>query len=297
MTVMPSAYDILGVGVITIEDLDTCGLGKTADAIIKKTFFGLLDLHSVVNVGAEVSKAKSAEIKNAYSLIGFYDDRQEYNIIMRTNGFIFSVKKMLPATKSEKHSTEKNKDKGYRQVSFNENDYIINTTDCDLWEKYQSVTSPNSDESPNSYDDINQDSDNELNDQKCQECDQNCSMESMGCYWFIKQPLESPDKDRKCDDCKITNFMMKMNISAMLKPYIKIARFSKTKLENIVTECQDPKNAAGGNSKEEIEMREMFWNDKKEQIMIEIASFVHHCYDDKEGMDKLTALIECAANL
>ena len=59
-----NAYEILGVGVITIEDLDSCGLGKTADAIIKKIFLGLLEANIEENLSEDSTRDKAVEIRH-----------------------------------------------------------------------------------------------------------------------------------------------------------------------------------------------------------------------------------------
>ena len=300
MMMNQNAYEILGVGVITIEDLDSCGLGKTADAIIKKIFLGLLEANIEENLSEDSTRDKAVEINDAYSLIGTYSGRQEYNEYMRCNGFSFRT------------SSQQTK----KQVAFNDKIDSIEAV------RYMPdfcgniITSPNSYDSPSSYDDSNSPySDSEVGDPTCHDCDQNCTSESIGCYWFCRPPFSDHNRQnnsnqskdtnqnsngaakRTCDDCKISEFMKKMDIIAIFRPYIKIVRFSKNKVKSILAEYNDPKNQRKSETKESKDFREQFWNDKKTQIMIEIGSFVQECNDDSDGLRKLCALLDCTANL
>ena len=82
MTGDQNAYEILGVGVITIEDLDKCGLSETSDILIKK----LLEVHQT-KIEGDASLITAEQITNAYSQIGYYTDRLAYNDLMKINGF------------------------------------------------------------------------------------------------------------------------------------------------------------------------------------------------------------------
>lgn len=109
MTGDQNAYEILGVGVITIEDLDKCGLSETSDILIKK----LLEVHQT-KIEGDASLITAEQITNAYSQIGNYTDRLAYNDLMKINGFPIgassNIIKEAPGASAIRQS---------RQVSFN----------------------------------------------------------------------------------------------------------------------------------------------------------------------------------
>ena len=105
-----NAYEILGVGIITIEDLDKGGLSLTADALIKKAYLNALEVHQAEKE-ADVSLINIEEIKSAYSLIGNFTDRLAYNDLMKING--------LSSGASNNNTKEAQAIRQFRQVSFN----------------------------------------------------------------------------------------------------------------------------------------------------------------------------------
>ena len=105
-----NAYEILGVGVITIEDLDKGGLSVAADALIKKVFMEVLELHKTKDEG-DVSLINLEEITTAYSQIGNYADRLIYNDSIKING--------LSIASSSNNMKEASAIRQLRQVSFN----------------------------------------------------------------------------------------------------------------------------------------------------------------------------------
>ena len=113
-----NAYEVLGLGVITIEDLDSCGLNVTADAIIKKVYLEIMEKHREDTVKGEEPKYKVAEINSAFSQIGSFTDRVVYNDFMKSNGFSFGT--------SSNNIKEASALKQFRQVSFdiNSNEFV-----------------------------------------------------------------------------------------------------------------------------------------------------------------------------
>jgi hypothetical protein len=113
MTGDQNAYEILGVGVITIEDLDKCGLSETSDILIKKLYLQVLEVHQT-KIEGDASLVTAEQITNAYSQIGNYTDRVAYNDLTKINGFIIeaasNITKEAPGASAMRQS---------RQVSFN----------------------------------------------------------------------------------------------------------------------------------------------------------------------------------
>lgn len=113
MTGDQNAYEILGVGVITIEDLDKCGLSETSDILIKKLYLEVLEVHQT-KIEGDASLITAEQITNAYSQIGNYTDRVAYNDLMKINGFPIeaasNIIKEAPGASAIRQS---------RQVSFN----------------------------------------------------------------------------------------------------------------------------------------------------------------------------------
>lgn len=110
-----NAYEILGVGVITIEDLDNCGLSVTADAIIKKVFLEVMEKHREDTAKGEEPKFKATELNSAFCQIGSFADRAVYNDFMKSNGFSFGT--------SSNNIKEASALKQFRQVSFDINSH------------------------------------------------------------------------------------------------------------------------------------------------------------------------------
>ena len=108
-----NAYEILGVGIITIEDLDKCGLSETSDILIKKLYLEVLEVHQT-KIEGDASLITAEQITNAYSQIGNYTDRVAYNDLMKINGFPIeaasNIIKEAPGASAIRQS---------RQVSFN----------------------------------------------------------------------------------------------------------------------------------------------------------------------------------
>ena len=106
-------YEILGVGIITIEDLDNCGLTETSDILIKKLYMEVLEVHQT-KIEGDASLITPEHINNAYSQIGNYTDRLAYNDLMKINGFRIgassNIVKEAPGASAIRQS---------RQVSFN----------------------------------------------------------------------------------------------------------------------------------------------------------------------------------
>ena len=110
MIAIQNAYEILGVGVITVEDLDKGGLSVTADALIEKVYLELLEVHQTKKEG-DLSSINVKEITSAYSKIGKHPDRLAYNDFMQITGSTFES--------SNKNMKEASAIRQLRQVSFN----------------------------------------------------------------------------------------------------------------------------------------------------------------------------------
>ena len=289
-----NAYEILGLGVITIEDLDSCGLSVTADAIIKKVFFEVLEKHNGDKLNGEVSAGKTEEITSAYSQIGNHAERLVYNDFMKSNGFSFGT--------SSNNIKEASALKQFRQVSFNIDSNKFSTCQetrqlADYWGSITTPTTSTNSYSPHSYFDDSEScsSPSEEGDQICQDCDPICA-EPIGCGWFTNQH----DRILKsCGENRIGGFITKIDLNSMFKNRKKIEKSSKEKLQILVEEFQEEKKKIirVDVTKQSQDLRKALWKNRKSLILHEIKCLVQDCNDDSEGLQKLSRLIECAAAL
>lgn len=289
-----NAYEILGLGVITIEDLDSCGLSVTADAIISKVYLEVLEKHQEDKLSGEDSVGKAEEISSAYSQIGNYPDRLIYNDFMKSNGFSFGT--------SSNNIKEASALKQFRQVSFDINSNKFSTCQetrqlADYWGSITTSTTNSNSYSPHSYYDDSEScsSPSEEGDQACQDCDPNCA-EPIGCGWFVNQQ----DKVLKnCGDNRIGGFITKIDINSIFKNRKKVEKTSKERLQILVEELQEEKLKIVqiDGTKQSQDIRKVLWKNRKSLILHEIKCLLQDCNDDSEGLQKLCRLIECAAAL
>jgi hypothetical protein len=289
-----NAYEILGLGVITIADLDSCGLSITADAIIKKVFFEILEKHHEAKLPGEDAVSKAEEITSAYSQISNYADRLVYNDFMKSNGFSFGT--------SSNNIKEASALKQFRQVSFDVNLNKFSTCQetrqlADYWGSITTSTTNSNSYSPHSYYDDSEScsSPSEEGDQACQDCEPNCA-EPIGCGWFVNQQ----DKILKnCGENKIGGFITKIDINSIFKNRKKVEKPSREMLQILVEELQEEKVKIVqiDATKKSLDLRKALWKNRKSSILHEIKCLVHDCNDDSEGLQKLCRLTECAAAL
>lgn len=287
-----NAYEVLGLGVITIEDLDSCGLSVTADAIINKVYLEVLEKDHANKLTGEDAVGKAEVITSAYSQISIYADRLVYNDFMKSNGFSFGT--------SSNNIKEASALKQFRQVSFNINSSKFSTCQetrqlADYWGSITTSTTNSNSYSPHSYYDDSEScsSPSEEEDQACQDCDPIC-VEPMGCGWFVNQH----DKILKnCGVNRIGGFITKIDINSMFKSRKKVEKSSKERLQILVEELQGEKLKIVqiDGTRDSQDLRKRFWKNRKSTILHEIKCLVQDCNDDSEGLQKLSRLIECAA--